>query len=143
MPDRTSEEVLSLVQGCYAAWQQCDTEGVIANFADDCVYTINVPTDILSFAGTHRGRAAVKACLDEVLEQFSFLAYAVDGIFVNGDIARAQVIYYYQHTESGAQLDGRFRHVWRVGQGGVVQLEEYHDVALLRAFVEMVRNLRS
>lgn len=142
MADLTSEEVLSLVSACYAAWERRDIAGVIARFSDDGVYTIHVPTDVFSFAGEHRGTAALKACLEEILSQFSFLAHAVDGIFVNGDVARAQVVYYYRHTESGVQLDGRFRHVWRVGEGGIAQLDEYHDVALLRSFVEMVRNVR-
>jgi ketosteroid isomerase-like protein len=143
MADLTSEEVLSLVGACYAAWERRDIPGLIANFSDNSVYTIHVPTDVLSFAGEHRGKAALKACLEEILSQFSFLAYAVDGIFVTGDVARAQVVYYYRHTESGAQLDGRFRHVWRVGDGAIARLDEYHDVARLRAFVEMVRDLRS
>ena len=31
-----------------------------------------------------------------------------------GEIAPAQVVYFFTHWESGLQLDGRFRHVWRV-----------------------------
>ena len=40
-------------------------------------------------------------------------------------------------------IDGRFRHVWRVVDGKVVQLDSYHDVERFRAFVQMAQGLLS
>ena len=143
MPHYGIPNTEEIVRNCYDAWAKHDLDAVVASMAENCVYTVHVPVDVLSFAGPHHGRQAIRACLTQVLEQFSFLAHVVDALHVSCNAARAQVVYYYLHTGSGEQIDGRIRHVWRVEKGEVVQLDEYHDVERLRAFVQMVRTLRS
>ena len=133
----------SVVEACYAAWAARDLQGVLDGIAPNCIYTLHVPTDVVHFGGVHCGRPAIRTCLSEILREYGFLAYAVDHMTVEDDTVRAQVVFYYQHMESGQQLDGRFRHVWRVDGAKVVSIDEFHDVALLRAFLEMVRGLRA
>ena len=77
-----------------------------------------------------------------MLDEFSYLAIAVDRLVVRDDIVRAQLVYYYNHNESGQNLDGRLRHVWQVVDGKVAMLDEYHDVPMLKSFLDMVAGLR-
>ena len=130
-----------VVETTYAAWAARDLPGTLAAMADDCVYALHVPTSVVPYGGVHRGKAAISACLQAILADYGFLAYAVDKLVVDGEVARAQIIYYYRHTDSGQQIDGRFRHVWRVTDGRVTRIDEYHDVARLEAFLAMVHAL--
>ena len=131
-------DTLCVVEGVYAAWATRDLAGTLADLADDCVYNLHVPTDVVPYGGSHHGKAAIAPCLEAILVDYGFLAYAVDGLSVDGEIARAQVVYYYRHTDSGQQIESRFRHVWRVVDGAVVSIDEYHDVAKLKVFLAMV-----
>src|SRR5262245_59110330 len=133
----------SVVRGCYAAWSERDLERILGYLSEDCVYDLHVPPDVLAFAGRHVGRDAIRRCLEAILAEFSFLAHAVDWLVVDGEVARSRVVYYYRHNESGDQLDGCLRHQWRVVDGRVASIDEYHDVALLKAFLDMVRGLRN
>ena len=141
MPNEISADTRSVIDAIYAAWAARDVAGTLAGMADDCVYTMHVPTDVLAYGGTHRGKAAIGTCLQAILVDYSFVAYAVDRLVVDGESAHAQVIYYYRHTDSQHQMDGRFRHVWRVTDGRVTRIDEYHDVARLEAFLAMVHAL--
>ena len=132
----------AVVQACYAAWSERSVDGVLGHLSDDCVYTMHLPVDVLAFAGRHVGKSAIGGCLHAILEEFSFVAYAVDWLTVDGETARARVVYYYRHNENGDQLEGFMRHVWRVVDGRVTSLDEYHDVGMMKAFLEMVRGLR-
>lgn len=132
-----------VIEKCYQAWAAREIDGTLEQMADDCIYRLHVPIDVLPYGGVHLGKTAIAGCLATILDDYDFLAYAVDNLTVVGEIGRAQVVYYFRHLESGQQIDGRFRHVWRVRDGKVVEIDEFHDVPLLRAFVDMVRNLRS
>ena len=143
MPAQSVADTRAVVEATYAAWAARDLDGTLAHMADDCTYTMHVPTEVLAYGGAHHGKTAIAQCLKAILEDYGFVAYAVDWLAVDGENARAQVVYYYSHTESGVQLDGRFRHVWRVAGGKVVAVDEYHDVAKLKAFLDMVQSLRS
>lgn len=143
MPLCVSADTESVVRSCYAAWANRDIDATLAVMAEDCVFDLHVPTDVLPFGGAHRGKAAIADCLGAILIDYSFIAYAVDWLVVEGDLARAQIVYYYQHIDSAQSIDGRFRHVWHVTDGLVQRIDEYHDVERLRAFLHMVQSLRT
>ncbi len=132
----------ALVTSCYEAWSVRDVPGILELLGETCTYTLHVPVEVLEFGGQHTGKAAIGGCLEAMLVEFSYLAFAVDRLVVRDDIVRAQVVYYCNHNESGHCLNGRFRHVWQVVNGRVVSLDEYHDVPMLKSFLEMVTGMR-
>ena len=142
MSGTNASDTEAIVQSCYSAWAARNVEGVLANLSDRCVNDLHLPVDVVAFAGRHVGKAAIGHCLRAIIEEFSFLAYAVDWLTVDGETARARVVYYYRHNESGDQLEGFMRRVWLVQARKVVGLDEFHDVALVKAFLEMVRGSR-
>ena len=128
-----------LVRRCYDTWDEKDVDAIMACCAADAVYHVHVPSDVLRFAGRHEGHAAIRACLEAILAEYDFLAFAVDWISGTGATVRARVLYYYRHPVTGDQFDAGFRQVWRVSEGRVAQVDEYHDVARLKAFLDMTR----
>ena len=132
-------EAVRLVKRCYDAWDKKDLDSLMACCVPDAVYQIHVPTDILRFAGRHDGIDEIRACLATILAEYVFLAFAVDWIRGSGDTVRARVLYYYRHPVTGDQFDAGFRHVWHVADGQITRVDEYHDVARLKAFLDMTR----
>lgn len=139
MSDFVDAPEFSLVKSCYAAWNANDLATLLSMVRDDATYFVHVPRDVLPYGGVHQGKPAVAKCLDMIKQEFDFLAFGVDWIRAEGDTVRARVVYYFLHDETGEQLEGNFRHVWRVDSLGVVRLDEFHDVEKLRAFLHMVR----
>jgi ketosteroid isomerase-like protein len=140
MPNGESSPEVELVASCYAAWSERRLDHLLNAVSDDCVYTMHVPEALLAFAGRHEGREAIRACLESILVEFADVLMVVDDwTHGAGEIVRTRVVYYYTHPETGDQLDGVLRHVWRVKDGRVVQLDEYHDAPRLEAFLKMVR----
>ena len=131
-----------VVKSCFAAWARGDVEGTLHHIDDDCVYTIHVPADVLSFGGVHEGKDAIANCFQDIREQFAFVQYALENVREDGDIVRAQIVFSFTHRSSGEYFDGRCRHVTQVKGKKVVRIDEYHDVDMTRAFVEMVRRPR-
>lgn len=143
MLQKVSSPEVQLVAGCYKSWTEGRIDRLLDVLADDCVYTMHVPRELLAFAGRHEGSEAIRTCLHDIIAESDFLLYAVDDWSHGaGEIVRTRVVYYFFHPDTGDQLDGALRHVWRVRDGRVVQLDEYHDVPRLEAFLTMVRGLR-
>ena len=51
MPDAPSADTRSVVEATYAAWAARDLAGTLAHMADDCTYTMHVPTEVLAYGG--------------------------------------------------------------------------------------------
>ena len=134
-------DTLALVEACYDAWAASDIDYIIDKLSPDSVYQIHAPRDVLHFAGRHEGRAAIRACLETIKRDFDFLAFAVDAINGGSSTARARIVFYYKDPDTNSQLDGCMRHVWRIENGKVVHIDEFHDVARHRAFLTMVKSL--
>lgn len=132
---------VSLVDSCYAAWMAGEIDFIVGRCHPDCVYQIHAPRDVLHFAGRYEGRAAIGHCLEIVKREFDFLAFGVDALNGGNGTVRARIVFYYKDPETNSQLDGCMRHVWRIEHGKVVHVDEFHDVARLRAFLKMVRSL--
>lgn len=131
----TAEEI---VRSCARAWAVQDLEGTLAYMSEDCVYNLHLPPDLFAFAGRHEGKSAVRRALGGILESFTVIAFALDWVQVRDDAVHSQSVYFFRHKASGQELDGRFRLVWRICDGLIVHIDEYHDVARLRAFIDMI-----
>lgn len=131
----------AVVEATYEAWAARDLERTLHYCADDIAFNMHVPQEILPFGGVARGKAELRPRLQAILDGFDTLAFAPDPISIDGDRARAQVLYYHRHKPSGEVIDGRMRHLMRIADGKIAHLDEYHDVARIAAFMRMVELL--
>lgn len=124
-----------LVLRCLNAWSDRDLPGVVACLAPHVRYTLHAEEGPL--AGTAEGREVVAERLAAFMDLFDFLAYVVDGIRSDGPIVRTSIVFWYRHRKSRLELNGRYRHVWRVEDGLIVACDEFHDAAKLNAFMRL------
>jgi ketosteroid isomerase-like protein len=137
-----SMEPIEVVSSSIFAWAEGDVARTLEHFANDCVYDIHIPEGIVDFSGIHVGKDAIQRCLLAIREEFDFLAYAADSIRYDGECVKLRIVFYYIHRTSGEYFEGSCRHVTRVIDGKIVRVDEYHDVAMLKAFVDMARRQR-
>ena len=84
-------DTLSVVEEAYACWARQDVDGVAALLHEDAEYVMHISETLATFAGASRGRAAVRAQLVAILEQFEMLAHRpLRPIVVDGESARCQ-----------------------------------------------------
>ena len=57
---------------------------------------------------------------------------------VQGETVRGMVAYRFRHKLARETIDGDMRHVIEVRDGRIVRINEYHDIALVRAFMRLV-----
>lgn len=131
---RSPEET---VKSFNAAWVAGDIERSLAHVHEDAVYALYLSDELLPFAGETRGRAAIEASLREMRRQFKYLLYRPHNLITEGDVVRLRVEHIYRHLASGELLGGTFRLVFTVRDGLVVRAEEYHDRAMVEAFMRL------
>lgn len=125
----------------YQAWRTRDLDRVAAVLADDFSHVIMVPATVHPLGGVSQGKAPSLARLRQIVDEFAFDAYEVEGLIAEGDHAAAQVHLRYRHALTGIVLDTTLGHFWTVRQGLVVTLVEYHDMGHVQAFSDQVVEL--
>jgi ketosteroid isomerase-like protein len=133
-----SHEPADVLTAMWRAWGARDKAGTLSLFSGSAAYALYVPQEILPFGGATYGRASISDRLQTILDQFETLGYEGNVRWVDGDMVHGQVRYHYRHRATGDCIEGIMRHVALVQDGLVVQLEEYHDVERIRAFMRMV-----
>jgi ketosteroid isomerase-like protein len=131
-------DTLSVVEAVYAAWQARDLPGAMALMADDMVFALHVPREVLPIGGETVGKVAVGAALRGLLDAYDFLAYEPGPIAVEGSSATAQVHFIYRQKATGDVIDSRLRHRWSIEAGRARRLDEWHDLAAVTAFLTRV-----
>jgi len=127
-----------LLEGAYAAWAARDLGTTLACFAEDVVFTIHLPLEVVPFAGKVHGRDKLARRLQAILDDFDFLAYRPLQITSQGIAFHSQVRFHYSHKATGLDFDGTMRHVWRIVGDQIVRFEEFHDTERVRAFFELL-----
>jgi ketosteroid isomerase-like protein len=127
-----------VLEAMYASWAAKDLKAVLSCCADDIVFVMHLPTELMPFAGETQGKAAIIPRLQMILDGFDFIEYRP--LFINDqdDAFHSQVRYRFRHKETGLEIEGTMRHVWRVEGDQIVRLEEFHDTPKVRAFFELL-----
>jgi ketosteroid isomerase-like protein len=124
-----------LVREFTAIWIAGDIDRAIQYVADDCVYALYLSDELLPFAGEMVGRDAIEGSLREMRRQFDYLVYRPHNWVEQGDVVRHRVEFIYRHRASGEIINGNFRFLITVRDGKFVRGEEYHDRAMVEAFM--------
>jgi ketosteroid isomerase-like protein len=128
--------VISFLQ----SWMAQDVEMTVAHAADDVVYALHISNEALPFGGETHGKERIKGVLYAILADFDYLKYEPVILSVRGDVVRVQVSYVYHHRRTGEDLVGSKRLVIKLKDGLVTRVDEYHDAALVEAFMRLARH---
>jgi ketosteroid isomerase-like protein len=107
VPRQDHETVL---RAFYSAWSRTDVEAALRHCADDVVYTVYLPFDILPFEGEAQSRWELSQIMRGILRNFVIVRFVPLGVTVFGHLAHAQVQFCFRHRASGLELDGVMRH---------------------------------
>lgn len=127
-----------LLEAAYAAWAARDLSATLACFAEDVVFVMHLPADVIPFAGEVRGREELGKRLQSIFDEFDFLHYRPMKITSNRNDFHSQVKFHYRHKLTGLEYDGSLRHVWRMAGHQIVRFEEFHDAERVRAFFSLL-----
>ena len=134
MPTRTA----AMLQSLYVAYRESRLVDVAAQLADDFRFTLHLPADALPGAATPHGKAEALQLFGGIYAAYDILMYEPGPIMVTGDQAAVRVRIRYRHKATEAVIETTIGHFWRVRDGKVVQLDEYHNVQHVLAFLEKV-----
>jgi ketosteroid isomerase-like protein len=133
-----SGEPADTVRALWRAWQKRDKAATLALLSDSIVFALLVPQEVLPFGGETVGKASVSDRLQTILEQFDTLSYEGKVTRTLGETVHGMVAYRFRHKVTRETIDGVMRHVIQVRDGRIVRINEYHDIALVRAFMRLV-----
>lgn len=132
---RSAEET---VRQFLTTWASGDLGATVSFIADDCIYALYISSEALPFAGETVGKAAIVDALRLIRTQFDYVLYRPHRYVSEGDHVRLRVEHMYRHRASGEVLSGNFRLVVEVRDGLIARADEYHDRAMVEAFIRLV-----
>lgn len=124
----------SVVENLYAAWKSRNLPSVLALLSDDMVFALHIPADMLPIGGETKGKAAVGAALQGLLDTYEFLSYEPGPVTIDGLNANAEVQFRYREKATGEVIQSRLRHLWTTDGSKVTRLDEWHDLPTVKAF---------
>jgi len=130
---------IAAVEAVIAYWAAQDVEMTVSMFADDIVYQLYVSRSAQHICIERTGRSAVRSMLYDLLADFDYLSYEADILEVNNGVARVHTSYIMRHRATGDELAGSKRFVCTLKNGLFTRLHEYHDAALVEAFMKLAK----
>lgn len=136
-PVRTPQTGAEVIIVFNERWGSGDIDGTLDLLDEDCIYTLHISEDLLPVGGETRGKAAIGAALRQLRRDYHYMMYHGFNQVSDGDIVRQQVHFMYRHRASGEVLRGTFRIHFVVSNGRITRAEEYHDRAMVEAFLRL------
>jgi len=130
---------LEAVEAVLTYWAVQDVEMTVSLFAEDIVYQLYVSRSAKPYGIERTGKEAVKGMLYDLLAEFDYLTYEADILEVSRGVARIQQRYVLRHRSSGEELAGSKRFVCTLQNGLFTRIHEYHDAALVEAFMKLAK----
>lgn len=118
-------------------WALSDFDGSLELVAEDATYTLHISEDLHPVGGVTKGRTAIGEALRQLRRDYQYLMYHPYNLVSEGNFVRQQVHFLYRHRASGEMLRGTFRIHFQVVCGLITSAEEYHDRALVEAFLRL------
>jgi uncharacterized protein len=123
----SEQQNVKVVQDAYAAFQRGDIQGLLNSFADNIVWTIPGPKDLLPFAGQRTGRGQVAQFFATLAqyqepEQFEPRTYVAQG-----DTVVALGRFRWRVKSNGVSAESDFAHVFTIRNGKVAAFNEFTD----------------
>ncbi len=121
------------------SWAVQDVERAIAHAAEDIVYALHISDQALPFGGETCGWDAFRNVLYTILADFDYLKYEPVILGVEEDVVRVRVSFAYRHRRTAETLTGTKRMVFKLRDSLVARIDEYHDAAMVEAFMRLTQ----
>jgi uncharacterized protein len=122
-----------VVQDAYAAFAKGDMPSLLAQFADDIVWTAVYGTDShVPVSGERRGKAAVAEFFKQVAANVNFSRFEPKQFIATGDTVVA-LGHYTATTPVGKGFDSDFAMVFTLRNGKVTRFQEFCNSAAVNA----------
>lgn len=131
---------VELIETALKYWRVQDVEALLSTFADNVVYHVYTFQEDTPRFTEFGSKDAVRAVLYDVLAAFDYLFYSSDLLELRNGVARVQSQFVLRHRVSGESLSGSKRQRIQVANGRIVRIDEYHDVAMINAFVRLTKS---
>jgi ketosteroid isomerase-like protein len=129
----------AIVVSFLKCWIAQDVELTVAHAADDVVYALHISKEALPFGGETHGKERIRGVLYAILADFDYLKYEPVILGAQDDMVRVQVSFIYHHRRTGEDLVGSKRLVIKLRDGLIARVDEYHDAALVEAFMRLAQ----
>jgi ketosteroid isomerase-like protein len=111
-----------VVDAFYKAYAERDIDNIAPFIDDDVEWTISGPVDVLTFAGTFHGKAAVLDLMGRLVpEVFQVFCFVPSTLLVEGDKVATLNRLWAKRTEDGRVISYRLAHFMRFAGGKVVE----------------------
>ena len=141
--DRRSERTASgdraVIDAALKYWRVQDVEATLSMYADDIVYHVYTFQEASPRFAEFSCKAEVRTLLYDVLAEFDYLFYESDLLELRNGVARVQSRFVLRHRASGESLSGSKRQRIYVVNEEIVGINEYHDVAMINAFMRLTK----
>ena len=135
----TQDHDVALIEASLKYWCAQDVEATLSTYADDIVYHVYTFQQPSPQFAELSGKQAVRTLLYDILAGFDYLSYASDLLELREGVARVQTRFVLRHRESGESLSGSKRQRVYIANGEIVRIDEYHDVAMVDAFMRLTK----
>ncbi|MDO9383718.1 MAG: nuclear transport factor 2 family protein [Hyphomicrobiaceae bacterium] len=139
MPARVRQTIAEdIIARFVGLWSQGDLDTAFTLVHDDCEYSLHLSDDLIAIGGVKSGRATIEPALRQIREVFDYLVWRPIKISERDADVRVQLEFLYRHIPSGELLGGNCRFLFRVREGLITRVEEFHDRAKVAAFLRLV-----
>lgn len=132
------ESPVLVMQAVWSAWANGDLETLLSWYADDAVWSINVPRDLLPFGGENSGKAAISDAFSAIGAQFETLYFRPKHTDFRDGVVRCHIEFGIRHRLTGLELEETATHRCVVRDGLVRRVDALYDTEITRAFMAVV-----
>jgi uncharacterized protein len=125
----TAQENVALVERAFAALGSNDMARFRTLLADDVEWRAPGPTDVLPFAGTHRGPEAVAKWWRQLRECEEALSFTPKAFIPHEDEVLVVGEGDMRVRKTGKELSGEWVHIYTVEDGKITKFREFYDTA--------------
>jgi ketosteroid isomerase-like protein len=118
-------------------WEAGDIDSCVGFLAEDAVYALYISRELLPFGGETVGRSNIEIVFRQIRSQWDYLVFRPISFRTEGDTVRVRIEHMYRHVASGEVLTGFFRLIFTFRDGLLVRGDEYHDRAMVEAFMRL------
>jgi ketosteroid isomerase-like protein len=125
----SEQDNLQIVREAYAAFKRGDIPDVLNKLADDVVWLLPGPADIIPVSGERRGRKQVGQFFSTLDENQEARQFEPQEFVAQGEKVVVLGQYRWLVRKTGREFASHWAHVFTVRDGKIVGFQEYYDTA--------------